>query len=157
MRRSLSVGCLVVLLTASREVPGPIAADTPELAAVRARFVALYNRGDTTGLGDLYTADAVRMPYDAPAVAGRSGIVAAFAKGFAARQLVPTLALTAEEVAVLDSQAMERGTYHEILRSRAGVGVVTEDGKYVALLQRGRDGAWRYKWSIFNRDRAPQR
>lgn len=48
--------------------------------------------------------------------------------------------------------ALERGHYVETLEPREGGRSLIERGKYVALARRMPDGAWRYEWSIFNRD-----
>lgn len=155
--RKVFTMCLGMLLASHAAEGQTIAGDSPDFAGIRARFCQLYNRGDTTGLAALYTADAVRMPYDAPAVSGRAQIIASFATAFATRKVAPELSLVAQEVVTSGNRMVERGSYHEILRRPNGETAATEDGKYVALLTRGTDGVWRYQWSIFNRDRGSLR
>jgi ketosteroid isomerase-like protein len=149
LRLSLAFAVLLPLrLHGQQDVP-----DSAGIATLRDRFVADYNAGDASSLAALYTVDAVRLPYDAVAISGRAAVVDALRHSFAARRSAPTLGLQCLELHQLDDWAFERGTYHEIIRSRAGGPVFIEDGKYVAVLRRGPDHSWRYHWSIFNRDR----
>ena len=137
------------------------------LDRLRADWTAAYEAGDADAMVDLYVEDAVRMPYDAPAVEGREAIVAAYRASFAGRRLFPEIDLVALDVEVLGVlgfdrvslttfyTVIERGRYNEVLTSRDGSVRIIEDGKYVSVARRGEDGRWRYAISIFNRDASP--
>lgn len=129
---------------------------TRAVDVLRAAWTDAYQAGDVAALADLYTADAVRMPYDAPQQVGRDAVLDAYAAGFARRAFDPTIALTPDAIERRADVVLERGRYREILRSRRGPRVLVEEGKYVSLIRRGEDGRWRYAWSMFNRD-APAR
>lgn len=139
---------------------GPAPARRPAiegLERLRAAWTRAYEAGDAAALADLYTADAVRMPYDAPSQHGREAIVSAYGASFAGRAFDPAITLTPDAPPeVRGDLAIERGTYREILRARQGPQVLVEEGKYVSAARREPDGRWRYAWSIFNRD-APAR
>jgi uncharacterized protein (TIGR02246 family) len=142
-----------------RRVSGRPTGPPPEsvvgLDRLRADWTAAYETGDAEAMVELYVENAVRMPYDAPAVEGREAIVAAYRASFAGRRLFPEVDLVALDVEVLGDTAIERGRYHEVLTSRDGVTRIVEDGKYVSVARRGADDRWRYAISIFNRDAAP--
>jgi uncharacterized protein (TIGR02246 family) len=124
---------------------------------LRAAYLAAYNAGDASAMEDLYVAEAVRMPYDAPEQDGRDAVLAYYRSSFANRRFRPTLRLTAGATEIRDDLAMERGAYVEILEPPNGGASLTERGKYVTLAREDEDGKWRYVWSIFNRDAAPAR
>lgn len=130
-------------------------ADTAGLGRLRDDWTRAYEAGDADAMVDLYVPDAVRMPYDAPAVEGREAIVEAYRASFATRRLVPDIELVPVDVEVLGDAAIERGRYHEVLASADGAVRYVEDGKYVSVARRGIDGRWRFSISVFNRDAAP--
>jgi ketosteroid isomerase-like protein/quercetin dioxygenase-like cupin family protein len=134
-----------------------LAHDLEGLRTLREQWSQAYQRGDADVLEPLYTRSIVRMPYDAPAEIGRDTVLASYRRAFAGRQMDPTITLTPGEVQVMQDIAAERGSYHEVLRQRAGERRFVEIGKYVSLARRGPDGVWRYEWSMFNRDAAPPR
>lgn len=131
------------------------ASDAAGLTRLRRSWSEAYQAGDAAAIEELYTADVVRMPYDAPAQVGRHAVMQGYISSFARRSLTPEIELTADEVHITPTLAVERGSYHEILRSADGVVRIIEDGTYVSLIRRDSDGTWRYEWSIFNRDAAP--
>lgn len=137
------------------DAAAPVANDHPGLAALRASWIDAYEASDTAGMADLYVADAVRMPYDAPAVEGRDAILAAYGVQFESRQLYPRIDLIPESVLVVGAIAIERGRYDETLTSRDKSVRIREIGKYVSVARLGDDGRWRFATSIFNRDAPP--
>lgn len=122
------------------------------VAALREAYLKAYNDGDADAMDVLYVDDAVRMPYDAPAQVGRATIVAGYRATFAARRMVPTLRFVVEGSLATGAQVVERGRYHEEMVPKSGGAHLVEEGKYVTVMARGRDGRWRFVWSIFNRD-----
>lgn len=131
--------------------------EPPGITELRAAYVRAYDAGDASAMEDLYAADAVRMPYDAPEQDGRDAVLVYYRRAFSSRRLQPTLRLIAHAVETRGEIVMERGAYVEVLTPPSGGSSRTERGKYVTLARRGEDGRWRYVWSIFNRDAAPKR
>ncbi len=144
-----------VLALAVCPLPAPAQgsrADTTGLTRLRDAYVAAYNGGNSAAMEGLYTADAVRMPYDAPAQVGHDAILVYYRGAFAQRRFDPTLRLIPASVRVEGNLATERGTYIEVLKPKRGGSALVERGKYVAVLSKDDRGEWRYVWSIFNRD-----
>lgn len=148
---------LLVVMPAQAQAQAARAEDMIALDSLRVRWTRAYEAADERAMVPLYHDDAVRMAYDAPAVVGADAILAEYRRAFAARQLVPQIVLTAHEVELAGDIAVERGSYHEVLRARQGDFSITEDGKYVSMMRRHADGSWKFVWSIFNRDAAPPR
>jgi ketosteroid isomerase-like protein/quercetin dioxygenase-like cupin family protein len=132
-----------------------IAEQLEGLRTLREEWSAAYNAGRLEPLRDMYTAAAVRMPYDAPAQVTRDSVLAGYARSFADRTHTPTIRLTAAQVEISGDVAIERGAYDEVLTPKKEGRALREVGKYVSVLRRGDDGRWRFEWSIFNRDLRP--
>ena len=73
-------------------------------------FMAAVNRGDTSKVAELYTADAVVLPPNAEIVRGRDGAKALF-DGMIEQLGLPTLTLSTIEVTELGDTAYEVGAY----------------------------------------------
>ncbi len=58
--------------------------------------------------------------------------------------------LLAEETKVLGDMAYDRGTFVMTMTPKDGSPNVTENGKYLVLLQRGADGLWKVAREIGN-------
>lgn len=129
--------------------------DTAGLGRLRDAWTAAYQQGRADDMRDLYTEDAVRMPYDAPSVEGRTAIVAAYEAAFTGRGATPRIALSPVDVLDRDGVVVERGDYDEQWLGPDGTVRYSEIGKYVSIARRGDDGRWRYEISIFNRDAPP--
>ncbi len=126
---------------------------TEGLRALRLAWTTAYEAGDTAAMAQLYTTDAVRMPYDAPSVVGRAAILEEYGRQFAARALRPDISLAPDDLVVVDGLAIERGSYDEMWLAPTGEVRFREVGKYVSILRRADDdGVWRYALTIFNRD-----
>jgi hypothetical protein len=98
----------------------------------------------------LYTDDATRTPYDAQQEEGRAAVLAGYAAAFSRRQYDRAITLSAEEgrgAGPLPGGAAVEKRPPKLL----------EEGNYVTLAERGGDGVWRYRWSIFNRDALARR
>lgn len=130
-------------------------AGTTGLDKLREAYLDAYNEGDADAIADVYVADAVRMPYDAPAQETRDSIVDFYRRSFATRPFQPTLRFVVEDVRVSGGRAIERGRYIEVLRPRDGGATLREEGKYIVTARSDSNGTWRYEWTIFNRDGRP--
>jgi uncharacterized cupin superfamily protein/ketosteroid isomerase-like protein len=124
----------------------------PELDRLRERWSRAYEEGDSVTLAGLYTADVVRMPYDAEEQVGRDAVMAGYASSFRSRGFLPDIELVPDEVRLVGEVVVERGDYQEILHPRNGGRALVEEGKYVSMARRDPVGEWRYSLSIFNRD-----
>lgn len=151
-RLSWSVALLSVLGCAGADVGQ---ADRQGLDELRSAYLAAYNAGDIEAMAEVYTPEAVRMPYDAPIQNGREAILDAYRQSFGSRRFTPTLTFTADRVRILGEIAIERGSYREELRAAGGGQGLLENGKYVVIARSDDDGTWRYETSIFNRDGRP--
>jgi ketosteroid isomerase-like protein len=102
-----------------------------QVAAVEARFLEAYRRGDAAASVDVYTDDAVYLTPGRPAVRGRKAIEAVTADDIAAGL----------EIAALTPYHMERsgdlGYVLENCDTSAGVAMT------MLALRRGQDGRWR--------------
>jgi ketosteroid isomerase-like protein len=133
--------------------PSGTTEDDPARAAeVRAASVAwdsAYNAGEVAALVELYADSAVSMPYDRPALAGRTAIADDFRALFhdyRGEHHTEVLALE-----VTGDWAIERGRYTLATTPRDGGTIVSEEGKHVVVRHRV-DGAWKIHWEIWNTD-----
>ena len=122
-------------------------ADAAALRAVHDRFSAALLRQDFDAVAALYAEDAVLLPPQEPAVHGRAAIRTWTAA-------VPRVTRIVLEVDDLDGRAdvaYVRGTFAMTLEP-AGAPAVSVAGKYVEVLKKQADGAWRFAVDIFNSD-----
>jgi uncharacterized protein (TIGR02246 family) len=68
MRRVALVIAFVVSLTA------PASAQKAEIEAINAKWIKMFNKGDFSGIGSLYSTDATAIPPGSAMVQGRAGI-----------------------------------------------------------------------------------
>lgn len=130
----------------SAAVPPASPADTGEQAEVRRvldRYLDATNGGNARALASLYAEDAVLLPPDHEAVAGRSAIEAYWAEG-----LEPGLQIRAVRVEAAAGRGWVVGRY--VLPATADQSA--DYGKCVMTLVRGRDGTWRLTADIWNDD-----
>ena len=116
--------------------------------SVNQAFGALVAKGDTAGIGSLYTSDAKLLAPMGPTIPGPSGIISAFAgmlKGGVAKAELKTLNLWGSE-----AMLSEEGTYD--LFSKDGKEI--DKGKYIVLWKK-EGGNWKFFRDIFNSDIPP--
>jgi uncharacterized protein (TIGR02246 family) len=143
---------LASTLAACTPAPAPppdTSADTAAIGQVRSKFESALNMGDVDTLMGLYTSDAVVMEEHQPAMTGHDAIQAYY-QGLMS-QATPKITLKAEETKVLGEMAYDRGTFTFVLTPKAeGAPAMTENGKYLVLLQTGTDGTWKLAREIGN-------
>jgi uncharacterized protein (TIGR02246 family) len=123
--------------------------DTAAIARGRDAYVAGWKAGNATDIASGYTSDALAFPANQPTVTGRDAITK-FNDDFF-RQFTPDdIKLTPEETKVMGDWAFDRGTYHVVATPKVGGDHVTEDGRYLVLLQRQADGSWKMARDIDN-------
>jgi ketosteroid isomerase-like protein len=109
--------------------------------SLNARLVQAYRTRDAQAYGALYTDTAV---FEWPAfstVRGRSGMEEMARRNWAALDDMD-LRLTVSSRRVASDHATEFGAFEQSFRDSSGVRS-TEFGRYVTVLARGADGAWR--------------
>lgn len=122
----------------------------PALSKIAADFGAALTAGDAAKVAMFYTADAMFMPPNEPAIKGRSNIQAWMQKQIDAGA---SLKLQSTESRISGDLAFEAGTYTFSMKPKTGE-PVSDSGKYVVVLRReGSD--WKISHDIFNSDMPP--
>ena len=133
---------LVIVFMAG--LTAPAFAQNAEIAAANAKWVALFNKGDFTGVASLYTDDATAFPPGAGMVKGRAAIAAMW-KGMAEQVADPKL--TTIDVKRLGRFAVrEIGTFSLKTKGPTPKEVI---GKYVVVWEWAR-GSWKLAADIWN-------
>jgi uncharacterized protein (TIGR02246 family) len=122
-------------------------ADAAALRAVHDRFSAALLGQQFDAVAALYADDAVLLPPQEPAVHGR----AAIRKWTAAVPRVTRVVLQVDDLDGRGDVAYMRGTFAMTLEPE-GAPAVSVTGKYVEILKKQADGAWRFAVDIFNSD-----
>jgi uncharacterized protein (TIGR02246 family) len=146
----LAVGCT------GGTSPQAAAGAPPDLGPVnelRGKYQAAYNAGDAAALAALYTDDAISLPDHHPAVQGRPAIQKYFEDLFA--EYSATMMISPGDTDVTPNLAHENGTFTIKVTPKAGGDTISDDGKYLVVLKRGADGAWKIHHDIDNSNRMP--
>jgi len=142
----------IVVLALSVLVAAPLAAQgTPraQIDAVNSRFMATFNRGDASGVGQFYSADAVLMPPNGDAVKGRSAIANAW--GGMGKAGGTNLKLHTTELVAHGDMAHEMGTYSIDIKPPKGA-VMHDHGKFIVIWKRDSKAGWQLYRDIWNSD-----
>jgi uncharacterized protein (TIGR02246 family) len=158
MRRAsfLLLSVVLVLSACAPSVPPPAAAadtaaDEAAIGRVRTEYEAAVNAGDAARVTALYTADGMTMPNHRPLVSGRDAILAYEQELMST--YTPALSLTPAETRVHGDWAFHRGSYRLTLTPKAaGATPVTDEGKFLVLLEKQTDGSWKLARGISNSD-----
>ena len=119
------------------------------IAAVNARYVAMFNAGDASGFAKVYDDDATLMPPNAAALQGQPAIAEWWQGGWKAG--VRNVKLATTELFPHGNEATEVGTYS--LDLQAPDGTVSHDhGKFMVLWKRNAKGEWKWHRDIYNSD-----
>jgi len=116
-----------------------------EIEEADRNFSDALNRGDSTGLANLYTADAKMMGPNEPAIVGRKNIQTAIA-GFINAGITKAV-FTTIDVWGTEAMLAEEG---ELALFGKG-GKQTDKGKYIVLWKK-EDGKWKLFRDFFNSD-----
>lgn len=116
------------------------------------RLEEAFDAGDAQAIAALFTEDAVAMPAQHPAIQGRDAIRAFYAEQFAA--FVIHIDGVAVETRLFGDHGFSRGTYMVTLRPKAGGDTITDEGKYLFIVHRQRDGTWKATHDISNSSRS---
>jgi len=132
--------------------------DLSTIADIRRRFEACENSGDTDGTAELLADDAVFMVPDYPVQEGKAAIVGFLREisGWLLAQFDRHISYVSTEVAILGDLAFDRGTFAFDVLRKSGGPTTHVTGKYLWLLRREDDGAWRMSRLIVTRDDEPE-
>jgi uncharacterized protein (TIGR02246 family) len=143
--RAIAAGAAAILLLLSVACTSPRRESASDASAgidsLNARIVQAYRAHDPQAYGALYTDSAV---FEWPAfntVRGREGMEAMARSNWATLDDMD-LRLSVSARRVAPDHATEFGAFEQSWRDSSG-GRMTEFGRYVSVLARGNDGAWR--------------
>ena len=119
------------------------------ISASNDRFMAAFAEGSATGVGELYTENAVLMPPNSDAVSGREGIVAVLQSFM--DMGISSIKLETVEVEEHGDTAIEEGRY----TLGTADGETADVGKYI-VIWKNQDGAWRLHKDIFNSNQSAE-
>ena len=106
-----------------------------------------FNAGDAAGLAELYAADVVSMPPNAPTVTGREAVRKEFQSFFAAN--TARHETMTDQIIRQGDLAIERARYVLTFKPKSGVAEIRETGRHVECRRRI-DGTWQIVWEIWN-------
>ncbi|MDP2479190.1 MAG: DUF4440 domain-containing protein [Candidatus Palauibacterales bacterium] len=129
--------------------PAPTAADTAAVEHGIAAFDSAMNAGDVDALAALYTADAVSIPPDVPAVTGTEAIKTLWTD-FLAQGDVRTHNV-AQRLYISGDLATGWGTYTVDVKPTQG-SPVHVTGNFAVIWRKQADGSWKAVMNIWNRD-----
>ncbi len=133
----------------------------PDVAQVRKAIEAMTAKAskdmvlgvwDTT-LAD-YTDDAVSMPNFGPMAKGKKGIREEYGKMMGSGIKFTKVDFTTTDIQVSGEYAYEIGTY-TMTFEMPSMAQMTDEGKYVTVYQRAKDGSWKIKVETWNTNREP--
>ena len=141
------LGALLLTSCGPKSPAGLTDQDRAAIQKGEADFSAAMLAKDYAKVAAMYTADAVVLPANGPAVTGRAGI----------QQLLGTFpplsvfTLTSNEIEGMGDLAYQRGTFLMTFPLPSG-GSATDSGKFLEIRRRQADGAWLISRDIWNSD-----
>ena len=127
---------------------GPSEADDRvAIEALLAAWDADWNAADVDALVASFTDDAVRMQPNGPTLVGKEAIRAALQAEFDVN--TSETVSVAGEIQVAEDWAFVRGTYTTVTPT-AGGDPIHVQGKWVSIVRRQPDGAWKWHRDIWN-------
>ena len=148
-----TIGMLAMAACAPSAPKHDLAADVAAVGKVRDAYAAAFKAGNGAALGALYTADAQSMGDAQPTAKGPQGVEAA-TKAMGEMLSGQEIVITAEKTDVSGDLAYDRGTYKNTLTPKTGAPMVQE-GRYLVVLKRQADGAWKLAEEMGNMPTAP--
>jgi uncharacterized protein (TIGR02246 family) len=138
---SLAFAAAMVNACAPAAPPDTTAADTEAISKLRAAWTAAITAEDAAATAALYTADAVRMEDNMPAIKGREAIEKSFAELVAGFDC--DVSLTSEELVINGNWAYDRGQFmSHMMPKDPKADMIMDQGKYLVILQKQADGSW---------------
>ncbi|UCF19583.1 MAG: SgcJ/EcaC family oxidoreductase [Gemmatimonadota bacterium] len=147
---------LALASAACQPAAGPEGLSDDDVAAINGvadSFRDAVLAGDWAGAAAVFTADAVRLPPNAPLVQGREAIQAAME---AEAYTYTAFTNPTTEIVGSGDVAYARGTYSITVAVAGMPEPVSDTGKYVATFRKQADGSWLGALDIWNSDLPPQ-
>lgn len=152
MRLVAVVGVLALMTSAvSAQQKG---ADDAAIAKLRTAYQTASGAQNAAAIAQLFAADGVEMPPNAPAASGRAAIEA-YHKGLAKQWMMHGITITSTSMKVTGDTAYDVGTYKQQLMSNANGSIFDDKGKYIVLLKKDGAGNWAISHAIYNSDVPP--
>jgi len=129
--------------------PSPVGdAEVARVKTVLAEIIAADNAPDVERIVALYEDDALLLPPAGPAIAGKAAIKERYRQGFEKARL--ELTFHSEETQVAGAWAFDRGLTRGRNVWRDGKEPAKFEHKYLMILKRQPDGAWKIARLIWN-------
>ncbi len=145
-----SIAVLSGLTSCARAPRVDVEAEANAIREISRQWLAAELRKDVKTVSGFYAADAIEMPSNAPAIAGRDSILGWYGSWLSPAGVNMSFEARKIEVAASGDIAYERGTYRFTQESPRGQ---TDDvGKYITIWRKT-DGKWQVAVDIANSDR----
>jgi uncharacterized protein (TIGR02246 family) len=144
----LSMAFLACQPAAPPEQTAAAPPDPAPINALRAQYTSMYNSGDVSGIGNLYTDDAVVMNNNEPELSGKQAIQQH--ADAMLQQFTVNISINPEDTQIMGDLAYEHGTFTLAMTPKAGGGAMQSTGNYLVILKRGADGSWKLHREIGN-------
>ena len=135
------------------EEPPCTEADVEALKKLLKEYEAAINAADTAAWLALLTDDAIWMPPEEAILVGKEKIGPWGQAAFDYANL--EYGLSAEEIEVAGDWAYLRGNHTVTVAPKDGAETRKVSGKHIYILQRQRDGSWKFRRSIWNGNPPP--
>ena len=142
---------LVIAVPSCRPAESAGANDSADIAAVPRSMeaaTAAHAAGDSVGIADLFTEDAVIMPAGEPTASGRAQVLASFGAFF--RNYTSQARIEPIETHIAGDWAWARTRVSGTLTPRAGGAPIELSAREIAILRRQSDGSWKVARLIGN-------
>jgi uncharacterized protein (TIGR02246 family) len=147
---SLATACAAPPPPAPAAAPDTTAADAAAVNKLRDDYAAAFKAGEAERVSSLLTADATTMQLDAPTVSGRTAQLEAL-KGMFSQVTVNEFTIKSDEMRLMGDYAFDRGIVSASMTPKAkGAKAMTAQTRYLVILHREADGAWRLVQDINN-------
>ena len=142
--RGKTLGTFIAVLVVAALTASPaLAEDKSDLAGRVKVWQEAFNAGNVDAIAAGYTKNAIRLPYQAPAMEGRTAIAANVKQNY-------DEGITRVELEVLGAEAKgSRGWGHGTYRLMNAEGETVQEGKWMNVSQKV-DGTWLIQGDIWN-------
>ena len=114
----------------------------------RQDYINAMKRSDAAGLAQHFAEDAILLPQGSGSVRGRAAIEQWFQRWLPSTQVLE-FDVVAEELRLTGNVAYEVGR-HRMIYQMQGSHLVNEEGKFLMVYEKDRQGRWRISRDMFN-------
>ena len=125
--------------------------DSDAIAATFSEYASAWKASDTGRIANLYSDDAVILPGDHVAESGHRSITK-YNQEFFDTYNPTSFHLSMRDRKILGDWAFEDGSYGYTATPQKGGKPISDEGKYLVVLQRTADGSWKWFRDIDNSD-----